>query len=92
MMFYIMTLLFSYRELFDYTPSDEPIILSQAEIKKLKESCERRKNAGVDTTKEPTVTTISFQPQSKRDAKKNEQVHLTDAQKKLQKEAIHSLN
>ena len=62
MMFYIMTLLFSYRELFDYTPSDEPINLSKAEINKLKESCERRKNAGVDTSREPTVTTISFQP------------------------------
>jgi len=74
-----MTLLFSYKELFGATPMDEPICLTNAEIEKLKKVCERRKIAGVDTSKEPTVTTISFKPQSKKEAKKSEKVNLTEA-------------
>jgi len=74
-----MTLLFSYKELFGSTPVDEPINLTNVEIAKLQKMCERRKAAQVDTTKEPTITTITFKPPSKKDAKKNEKIQLSDA-------------
>ena len=70
LLIYLMTLIFSYKELFGETPADEPIRLSQSEILKIEKLVERRKAAHVDISKEPTITTITFK--HKKESKKNE--------------------
>ena len=82
-----MTLLFSYEELFGATQHDEPIRLTEAEIELLKQKVEKSKSA--EEIKDPTSVTISFKTGKK---EKPNKMQLTEAQKKLQREAIHSLN
>ena len=93
LLIYLLTLIFSYEELFGATQLDEPIQLSQSEIDQIKQNCERKKSAD-EVVKDPSVTTISFKPQSgKKDLSKGkEKIQLTEAQRKLQRDAVESLN
>ena len=99
-----MSLIFSYEELFGVTALEEPVNLSESEIDNLKKRyTEQTIQDKTFTTQEETRSVAKGKnPQKggKKDkdkdkggsAKENTGLKLTEAQRKLQKEAINSLN
>ena len=90
LLIYLLTLLFSYEELFGRTRPDEPVLLSKADIETISEKLDKEDKAAKEQHDK-----IEGSEKKIEEEKVNEQsasFKLSEAQKRLQQEAIDSIS